>query len=57
VRVRHHGTIARVEVSPEDFPILLAARETIVEELHKLGYVYVTLDLSGYRTGSLNLLA
>jgi uncharacterized protein len=57
VRVRHHDTIARVEVSPEDFQALLAQREMIVAELRKLGYVYVTLDLSGYRTGSLNLLA
>jgi uncharacterized protein len=57
VRVRHHDTIARIEVSPDDFPNLLAHRALIVEELRKLGYVYITLDLSGYRTGSLNLLA
>jgi uncharacterized protein len=57
VRVRHHGTVARIEVSQEDFPILLAQRAMLVEELQKLGYVYVTLDLSGYRTGSLNLLS
>jgi uncharacterized protein len=57
VRVRHHDTIARIEVSPDDFPNLLTHRELIVEELQKLGYAYITLDLSGYRTGSLNLLA
>jgi uncharacterized protein len=56
VRVRHHDIIARIEISPEDFPILLAQRERLVEDMRKLGYVYVTLDLSGYRTGSLNLL-
>jgi len=57
VRVRHHDAIARIEVSPEYFTNLLAQRELIVAELRKLGYVYITLDLSGYRTGSLNLLA
>jgi uncharacterized protein len=57
VRVRHHDNIARIEVNPDDFPHLLAHRELIVEELRKLGYVYITLDLSGYRTGSLNLFA
>jgi uncharacterized protein len=56
VRVRHHGSIARIEVSPDDFPTLLAHGEMIVDALRKLGYTYVTLDLSGYRTGSLNLL-
>ncbi len=55
VRVRHHDTIARIEVGPDDFPKLLAHREQIVAELRTLGYVFVTLDLSGYRTGSLNL--
>ncbi len=56
LRVRHHGDIARVEVPPEEFPKILAAqaRRRIVGRLKKLGYVYVTLDLEGYRTGSLN---
>ena len=54
VRVRHHDTIARIEVSPEDFPNLLAHREQLVRELLQLGYAYVALDLLGYRTGSLN---
>jgi pyridinium-3,5-biscarboxylic acid mononucleotide sulfurtransferase len=55
VRVRHHDRVARIEVSPDDFPTLLAQRERIISELRNLGYIYVTLDLSGYRTGSLNL--
>jgi uncharacterized protein len=56
LRVRHHGPIARIEVSPEAFPRLLApgAREKVVAKLKKLGYLYVTLDLAGYRTGSMN---
>ena len=55
VRVRHHDAIARIEVGAEDFATLLANREMIVDELKKQGYIYITLDLAGYRTGSLNL--
>ncbi|NLE11941.1 MAG: TIGR00268 family protein, partial [Actinobacteria bacterium] len=56
VRVRHHGDLARVEVSGDD--IARAAegsiRRGIVSHLRDLGYVYVTLDLGGFRSGSLN---
>ena len=56
VRVRHHGDIARIEVRPEEFGRLLTtpARAKIINGLKRLGYAYVTLDLEGYRTGSLN---
>ena len=54
VRVRHHGDTARIEVGVEDFPRLLAHRQEIVARFQGLGYTYVTLDLDGYRTGSLN---
>ncbi len=56
VRVRHHGQIARVEVDPEGVHKLLgpSLRAKIVENLKRLGYAYVTLDLAGYRTGSMN---
>jgi uncharacterized protein len=55
-RVRHHEDLARIEVGPIDFPRALEAdvRATIVRELKALGYRYVTIDLQGYRTGSLN---
>ena len=55
-RVRHHEDLARVELGPEDFERAVhgSARETMVRELKALGYRYVTLDLQGYRTGSLN---
>lgn len=55
-RVRHHDSLARVEVAPEDLARALQepARSTIVRELKAVGYRYVTLDLQGYRTGSLN---
>jgi uncharacterized protein len=53
-RVRHHGEIARLEVPPDDFEIVLAQREKIVEQLRTIGYTFVALDLVGYRMGSLN---
>ena len=56
VRVRHHDNLARIEVPPEDIPVLAAPDKAalISGELRKLGFTYVTLDLSGYRTGSMN---
>ncbi|MEN3002319.1 MAG: ATP-dependent sacrificial sulfur transferase LarE [Armatimonadota bacterium] len=54
VRVRHHDTIARIEVPPEEFPRLLQHAPAIVAHLRSLGYTYVTLDLEGYRSGKMN---
>ena len=56
VRVRHHEDIARIEVPRADFERLLTRRASgrIVREFKKLGYRYVTLDIQGYRTGSMN---
>lgn len=56
IRVRHHDNLARIEVSPADIPVLADPEKAtlINEELRKLGFTYVTLDLSGYRTGSMN---
>lgn len=54
VRLRHHGDIARIEAGPEDMPKLLAARGEIVNHLKELGFSYITLDMAGYRIGSLN---
>lgn len=56
VRVRHHGTIARIEVAAEDMKKLIAnsTREAVVKRLQDLGFTYVALDLAGYRMGSLN---
>lgn len=55
-RVRHHGDIARIEVSRDTLPKFLDedVSSTITRTLKGLGYVYVTLDLEGYRTGSMN---
>lgn len=54
VRVRHHDTIARVEVEPGEFEKVLEQREVIVTALQGLGYTYVSLDLAGFKSGSMN---
>lgn len=55
-RVRHHDLVARIEVSADEMPRALdpAIRDTIVRAFKGLGYQFVTLDLQGYRLGSLN---
>jgi uncharacterized protein len=53
-RVRHHGTIGRIEVEPEDLPLILSHRLEIVDQLKRAGYSFVALDLEGYSSGSLN---
>ncbi len=54
VRVRHHGDIARLEVGPDELERAFAEREQISAELRAAGFLYVTLDLAGYKPGSLN---
>lgn len=54
LRVRHHGSLARLEVPPGEIPLLLARREEIIARLKEIGYTYVTVDLEGYRAGSMN---
>lgn len=54
VRVRYHGQVARIEVSDEAFDTVMQHKEEIAEALTRLGFLYVTLDLKGYRTGSMN---
>ncbi|MDO5338327.1 MAG: ATP-dependent sacrificial sulfur transferase LarE [Eubacteriales bacterium] len=55
VRVRIHGTMARIEVLPEEFSHLMEVRERVLERLESYGFTYVSLDLKGYRTGSMNV--
>jgi len=56
VRVRHHDKIARIEVERAELPRLLEDQisHIVTDGLRKIGYIYVTVDLSGYRTGSMN---
>jgi uncharacterized protein len=54
VRVRCHNDIARIEVEPREFPEVMNHKEQIIQELKQFGFNYVTLDLQGFRTGSMN---
>lgn len=54
LRVRHHDQIARIEVAEKDMTTLLENRKQIVEKLKSFGFKYVTMDIQGYRTGSMN---
>lgn len=54
VRVRTHEEIARIEVEPKDMPTVLENYQEIQKKLVSFGYTYVTLDLAGYKSGSMN---
>ncbi|HHW40802.1 MAG TPA: ATP-dependent sacrificial sulfur transferase LarE [Syntrophomonadaceae bacterium] len=56
VRVRYHGTVARIEIDPDEMPGVLEPEllRQISREVKACGFTYVALDLDGYRTGSLN---
>ncbi|MBQ9333243.1 MAG: ATP-dependent sacrificial sulfur transferase LarE [Lachnospiraceae bacterium] len=56
-RVRMHGNVARIEVPPADIPRLASdeIRTAVYDEFRKLGFMYVALDMKGYRTGSMNV--
>jgi uncharacterized protein len=54
LRVRHHGDVARIEVPPEDFQDIFTRRKRINQAVKKAGYSYTTLDLQGFRSGSMN---
>jgi uncharacterized protein len=54
VRARHHDRVCRIEVAEEEMELALSHRKEIVENLKKIGYLWVSLDLTGLRSGSLN---
>lgn len=55
IRVRCHGTLARIEVNPQEIALIAAGfRTDILQKLQEIGFTYVTLDLKGYSTGSMN---
>ena len=56
MRVRFHGDVARIEVEPEQLPKIVSPEiaSQIRDRFHKLGFLYVAVDLDGYKTGSLN---
>ena len=53
-RVRHHDTVCRIEVEPQDIPRLVELRDQVNARFKELGYTYVTVDLEGYRSGKMN---
>jgi len=55
VRLRHYNGLCRIEVAPCDIQRLVDKRNQIVDKLRSLGYNYITVDLEGYRTGSMNI--
>jgi len=54
LRVRHHSDVARIEIEPAELSAVIEHRDRIVTRLKNLGYRYVTLDLAGFRSGSMN---
>lgn len=56
IRVRHHGQVARIEMEPHEFSKIMEKKikEAVIRNFKKFGYIYTTLDLAGYRTGSMN---
>jgi uncharacterized protein len=55
-RVRHHDTVARIELPRDEWPLLLVGEtlDRIIQGIKETGYLYVTLDLQGFRSGSMN---
>lgn len=56
-RVRVHGNLARIEVLPAEIPLLLERRDMISSRLEELGFLYTTVDLKGFRSGSMDTAA
>lgn len=54
LRVRHHDQVARLEVEPDEVATVLQHRGAIARRLKRFGFLYVTLDLEGFRSGSMN---
>ncbi len=54
VRLRVHGELVRIEVDSKDLQLLLQHRASIITTLKKLGYMYITIDLEGFRSGSMD---
>ena len=54
VRVRSHGRVARLEVEEAAFPVVMGQRQAIIDYFHKIGFYYISLDLQGFASGSMN---
>ncbi len=56
LRIRYHDEIARIEVNKNDFTKLISVSDKVVTKLKELGFTYVTMDLAGFKSGSMNLM-
>ena len=56
VRVRDYDSLCRIELNPSEIKRLIQLKEKVVKKLKKIGYLYITVDLEGYKTGSMNKL-
>ncbi len=54
-RIRLHGDIARIEVLPDKLPELLGMKQQVISQLKSLGFLYITIDLEGFRSGSMDI--
>lgn len=54
VRIRLHGEIARIEIPPKDFSVFLEKSSHVIKDLQKMGFQYITLDVQGFRSGSMD---
>ena len=55
VRLRIHGHVARIEVDKDDMTRLVAVSDEVVDKLKSFGYDYITLDMEGFRSGSMDI--
>ncbi len=55
VRLRYHEPVLRIEIDTDSFSAFLAKREVVVDTIKKLGFPYITLDLEGFRSGSMDI--
>jgi uncharacterized protein len=53
-RVRAHSTVARIEVAPDEMQLVLGKRVWVVQRIKETGFIYITLDLEGFRSGSMD---
>ncbi len=55
VRIRVHNNIVRIEIETKELPRFIETREVIIDYLKELGFIYITLDLEGFRSGSMDI--
>lgn len=54
-RVRSHDRMARIEIRLQEFPLLVEKRKIVAARFKELGFMYITMDLEGFRSGSMDI--